>query len=484
MEHQPTEEQRAAIDIARTGKDMAIEAFAGAGKTSTLKMVADALNGMAGQYIAFNKSIATDAAGKFPEHVACRTAHSLAFGAVGRKYAHRLKSKRLWNRDVADILGILPIDVPQDGGGRKRLSKSRLAGVVLRGINNFCITGDPQPLSRHLPYIDGIDATYNGKRTYANNELVRDELFSYLEAVWRDACDVDGRLPFSHNHYLKMWELNNPRIEADFILHDESQDCNGAMLSIVQQQAGRAQLIWVGDRYQQIMGWNGAVNAMEKVDVDERTWLTQSFRFGPEIAAVANLALADLEAEKLVQGSGPEGTVGFVDAPLASLFRTNAGAVEAALRYLKLGRKVHIVGGAGEIVGFAKAALELQTTGSTEHANLFAFGSWPEVQDYVRSDEGEDDNDLKKLVKLIDGHGAKEIMDALGACSDERAAEVILSTAHKSKGREWDSVRLGGDFPTEQKGPLPDEEIRLLYVAATRAKTALDVTLCPYFTKG
>src|SRR5690606_13167694 len=59
--------------------------------------------------------------------------------------------------------------------------------------------------------------------------------------------------------------------------------------------------------------------------------------------------------------------------------------------------------------------------------------------------------------------------------------DVIVSTAHKAKGLEWDRVRIGDDF----KGPkqdtetgelvMPDpEELRLAYVAVTRARRELD----------
>jgi superfamily I DNA/RNA helicase len=49
---------------------------------------------------------------------------------------------------------------------------------------------------------------------------------------------------------------------------------------------------------------------------------------------------------------------------------------------------------------------------------------------------------------------------------------VIVSTAHKAKGREWDSVRLASDFASACLGKHPDapSEVRLFYVAMTRAK--------------
>ena len=58
-------------------------------------------------------------------------------------------------------------------------------------------------------------------------------------------------------------------------------------------------------------------------------------------------------------------------------------------------------------------------------------------------------------------------------------AEII--TAHKSKGKEWDRVKLFDDFKQpeindEGEMQLPDpEELRISYVAATRAKKSIDI---------
>lgn len=65
-----TAEQDHAVDLAETGGSLKIEAYAGAGKTSTLVAVGDALEGKRGLYIAFNKTIADEAARKFPSHAA------------------------------------------------------------------------------------------------------------------------------------------------------------------------------------------------------------------------------------------------------------------------------------------------------------------------------------------------------------------------------------------------------------------------------
>merc|ERR1719483_1515298 len=67
---------------------------------------------------------------------------------------------------------------------------------------------------------------------------------------------------------------------------------NPCMLSVCLQQ--KCPKIVVGDQYQQIYSFRGAVNALDLVLKSDRTsvktnyFLTQSFRFGPEIAFLAN----------------------------------------------------------------------------------------------------------------------------------------------------------------------------------------------------
>ena len=67
------------------------------------------------------------------------------------------------------------------------------------------------------------------------------------------------------------------------------------------------------------------------------------------------------------------------------------------------------------------------------------------------------------------------------------AADRVLATAHKAKGLEWPRVRLADDFPTLEEldaadgDRIPyltpeerDQELHLLYVAATRARQQLE----------
>lgn len=467
----PTDEQTAALDLFATGESLAIEAGAGTGKTSTLIHLANATD-RRGQYIAFNKAIVTDAQAKMPSHVKARTAHSLAFGNVvaGTAFGDRLgSSARMRSDQIAKLLDVRAVQV--EG---KRLSPGYLAGVVMRSIVKFCQTADEEPSTKHVPYIDGIDVPKDGIRTYANNDLVRQWLKDPLQKAWADIMDPEGQLPYRHDHYLKQWQLRGPKIGADFILFDEAQDANPVMVAIVAAQK-HAQLVWVGDSQQQIYGFTGAVNALANVPADHRTFLTQSFRFGPEIADEANQVLGMLEAELRIVGTD---SISSIVAPVLDpdviLTRTNATAVREVLNAQTRGRSVHLVGGGNEIVNFAKAAQELMDGRPTIHPELACFDSWGEVQEYVEMDE--QGAELRLLTRLVDEFSVPVILKALDRMPREDSAELIVSTAHKSKGREWKSVQLGGDFPDEVKGA---EELRLLYVSITRAQHELDIDNVP-----
>jgi len=303
-----------------------------------------------------------------------------------------------------------------------------------------------------------------------------------VRRAWTDLQDVAGQLPYKHEHYLKAYELSKPHLDVDFILFDEAQDASPVLLSIVLQQT-HAQLVFVGDSAQQIYGFTGAVNALDRVrDTGaQTTFLTQSFRFGPDVATVANGLLARLETPlRLVGLDAISSVVAPIPEPDAVLTRTNALAVRTVLTALADGRKAALVGGGTEVVSFAKAAADLMDGKWVSHPELACFSSWGDVLDYVAHDP--QGSDLRLMVSLIDEFGPQVIIDGLDKTCAERDADVIVSTAHKAKGREWNSVQIGGDFTAPKDGgELGADELRLAYVAVTRAKRELDVSAVPHF---
>ena len=249
------------------------------------------------------------------------------------------------------------------------------------------------------------------------------------------------------------------------------------MAALVDDQ--HAQRIWVGDRCQAIYGWRGAVDAMAHA-AGQRLYLSQSFRFGPAIADEANKWLSVLAAPLRLRGFDRiPSRVGYLDAPEAVLCRSNAEAVRQVAAATTAGRPAALVGGGREIRSLAEAAIDLRSGRGTSHPDLFAFSTWGEVQDYVEHDAA--GSDLKVAVGLIDTYGAEGVIAIIDRLVPEDHAAVVVSTAHKAKGREWKTVQIAPDFrepkPDEETGEpatIPDEDAMLAYVAVTRAREVLD----------
>jgi len=472
--HTPTDEQQEAIDLSGRGETLKIIAYAGTGKTSTLTYIAEEKNrrvrsqGRADQgvYLAFNRSVADSAAKKFPSNVSARTFHSLAYQAVGYQFRERLQM-RANGRVVADHLGLdgLPL-------GDRSLSPQMWGQYLLQVVGRFCRTMDPVLDLKHCPNPDfeGITPEYE-------LELRRSSV-RYARRLFDEMSDPKGKLPTIHDIYVRLWATSNPKIETDFILFDEAQDADPLMMAVIDNQS-HAQRIWVGDPYQQIYSWRGAVNAMSHITGKE-TYLTRSFRFGKAIADRASILLRALGAKKPLQGNPKKkSTLGLIDGlPDMVLSRSNKTMVGGIMAFIEKGHKVTGTG-VQESYQFLKQAEALKN-GRNVHGSLSLFKSWEELVDYSETEQGQD---LKVYVDMIKTYGIPDLLRWMEKAlnTDDRDADVRFSTAHRAKGLEWNQVKISSDFrmpATDPKTGLfklpPEEEVRLLYVACTRAQVKLD----------
>ncbi|MEV8600487.1 UvrD-helicase domain-containing protein [Streptomyces griseoviridis] len=473
----PTTEQREAIDSYGDGLDLVLQAGAGCGKSSALKMIARSDPRRRMTYVAYNSAIAADARRSFPGSVVCKTGHGLAFDP---KYGDRLQRPRQTAHvaaqalDVRSILGVIGSSpqVKTDLGGLKAMTSKIIMRAALETVTRFCYSADSEITAHHVPHYDGLKQ--------ARADVVQ-LVLPVARAAWADLQRDESVLNLSHDHYLKMWALSKPRISTDVVLLDEAQDTNDVLSAVLLDQ-DHAQRIAVGDSAQQIYSWRGANDALagfvRELHCPELT-LSQSFRFGPAIAARANIWLRLINAPLRLTGwDAADSAVGPLDSPDAILCRTNAGAMGLVMEGLAAGRKTALVGGGSAIKQLAWAAEALQGGRPTDHPELMGFASWDDVRQYA----AEEDGSLEVLVKLVDEHGPQRIVSAADGLVSEQQAELVVSTAHRSKGREWPRVRIHGDFrapkPDQSTGlvVLPREEARLAYVAVTRAREQLDDT--------
>ncbi|WP_435246301.1 UvrD-helicase domain-containing protein [Streptomyces sp. NRRL F-5630] len=468
----PTDEQTAAADAFTAGEHLALRAGAGTGKTSTLALLAHTTKSR-GRYLAYNRAIAADAQTRFPATVACKTAHSLAFAALGHRYTRRLNAPRRPAWLTGQALGLTkPLRI-----GTREVSQRALSNAALRTVARYCHTADVDISRCHVPRLRGLEEPgYHAE--------LADHLVPFARRAWIDLQHVDdSAVRFDHDHYLKIWALTRPRIDADYLLLDEAQDTNPVVEQVFLDQREHAQLVMVGDSAQAIYHWRGAKDVMTGFD-GRHFSLTQSFRFGPHLAAEANRWLDLAGAALRLTGTEAISTeLGPVQRPDAVLCRTNVGAMAQVMQLMSAGHRVGLVGGGQGLHLLARAAQDLKEGRRTHHPELVLFTTWGDLQDYATHDPG--GRDLQPLVDLVDTHGPDAILSAVAGLVPENTADITVSTAHKAKGREWASVRIADDFgpPTPPAdGPhhpdappaIDDAEARLAYVAVTRTRTRLD----------
>ncbi len=268
-----TSEQQAVI---ATNCNLVINAVAGSGKTTTLIEYAKSrLANSKILYLAFNKTVKTEAVKKFTAagltNVKVETAHSLAYDSIV-KFGNYQLTPGYKSYELCDLLNIQTSD---------RHGDYIIANHVSRFISYFC--NSKAAKVQDMNYADTI--TDAKAKMFVNNFYKQIEQFTRTALAKMDK----GEIAITHDFYLKKFQLSQPVLQYDYILFDEGQDASAAMLDVFLQQ--KAIKIIVGDTHQQIYGWRYAINSLQQVDFPVYN-LSNSFRFDDEIALIANKILA------------------------------------------------------------------------------------------------------------------------------------------------------------------------------------------------
>lgn len=464
----PTQEQKLIIEA--NDRIVKVNAFAGTGKTSTLVERAKVHKDRT-LYLAFNKSVAEEATLRFPTNVTCKTQHSLAWAAIIGK-RHNGYTYTLGKLSIFNTSKFFRTDY-------------YTASLVHKTLENFCCSSDSTITKDHAA-VDVI-----GKFDFP----IEEKLTSYASQVWGMMIKADRQFPMTHSGYLKLFQLSKPKLGYPVIFLDEAQDTNPVVHDIVLSQAQHgSQIVLVGDKYQQIYQFRGAVDALDKVEAPSY-YLTQSFRFGSQVAGVANHLLNGFfSEERPLQGLGAEGTIGGARPEnYTFLARTNAFLFAEACN--KAGRCKMFASGSGQYgeLPLFQAVMDVYNlyAGNKQDIKdieLKNFDTYKDLYDFVQTGQADPEWSISTAVveKYRAGVPAQVGKIRSSLTSTAADAQVVLVTAHRAKGMEWDTVVLGSDYPElfTEDGDLkeigPDrltqvkaDEINLLYVASTRAKKNL-----------
>lgn len=469
-----THEQERCIESFSKCDHLKISAFAGTGKTTTLVGIANAARDEHGLYLAFNREMAQEASTKFPDNVECRTTHSLAYQYAMAHYGREKLNEAPNPNRIAEFLKLEPVSF----GEHSNYSPRQIGKWILDTLNTFCQSDDPVLTRGH------VTCDRLGQLNAADDlEHFTGYLVQSAEYIWQHACDPNSNMPLGHDGYLKLWSLHRPQLAYNFIMLDEAQDTNAAVISALKLQS--AKTVYVGDKYQQIYGFRGAFNAMDKIDVENEASLTSSFRFGLPVAEVANAIIARFGEVRRISGDALKPS--FINEKPAKTFiyRTNMGLLAGLAEAIKKNTKPFLSGGSADLTALIYD-VELLQSGqpAVSNSDFFGFRNWQDLVGFSQTQEG---SSYQTTVQIFETYGVSNLKKMIqGSASTEEDADIVLTTAHKSKGKEWERVEVCDDFATGarlknlRRGTCSFddelvEEITLLYVALTRARHSLNI---------
>ena len=464
-----TTQQNEIIEAIPKYKNIKINAFAGTGKTTTLKLIANKFREKNILYLAFNSSIKSEASKIFPSNTHVKTTHGLAFLAI----------KKYTNINLDLLVNYRAIDISKEF----ELTYNQ-AITSLKIFENFC----------------------NNK----HDTIEKDDLEHKTAKKMFDNMLLSLMKP-THSFYLKYYYLllkreEIPQYQYDILMLDEAQDTNEVTLGIFERLKAKTK-IFVGDRHQQVYSFRGSKNAIEKIVCNKEFYLSTSFRFNNSIANYANILLKNFKNEDVqINGIIDEDneeikTNAFISRTNASLISIIANRIETRKPFVTIRDPNEIFNLTIEVYYFLINDLDE----IKRNKFLKDFNSEDDLSDYAKEVE---DFELKSAIKV-----AREYKEKIFEFKDiatkffkawnnrelngfeKRLDEILfLTTAHTSKGLEWDRVIVGDDFNDfadlildmgctsleefqKKLNQISNQELldefNLFYVAITRAKKSL-----------
>ena len=422
-----TQEQQNVLDYVSTSKDgtlTLVNAVAGSGKTALLISIAESLDIEKGLYLAYNKSISIASKRKFPKEIDCRTTHSLAYRAVVKP------------------LGLKVGFFNENSIKEADMTYSQKATLV-EDIREFC-------LSKYLSYDDF--SKHKGKK---NKKLAN----KYLNLMY------DGKIQCTHDFYMKVFHTlladdDIEQIDYDIIMLDEAGDLNEVTLEIFRLLTAKKKIA-VGDPHQNIYQFNHTINCFKTLKKEGTEFrLSKSFRVPDEIAKKVNTFCTEhldysMSFKGVKQKNKDIKTIGFIS-------RTNVGLVNKIIELTDSGTPYGLVRNAYDIFKVPLMVSSLKYKGKIylpEYADLQGFvDEWHENRKNVKDKYPtlfkfiamlyETDPLIKASMALIGAHGKNKIFEAYESAKsyENKQHNLMLLTAHSSKGLEFDEVIIAPDM--------------------------------------
>ncbi|GAK58923.1 putative DNA helicase [Candidatus Vecturithrix granuli] len=471
----PTDEQQAILKAG--GRVVRINARAGTGKTTTLKMLADRYRNQRILYLVFNRKAREAAQAAFPSNVDALTVHALAYRREGYKWR--------------DTLGhFSPADMLAAFG-----KKEQVLATLSHDFLIFFLNSEYDKLEDAVrPFLKELPERLRDLFQYDQPRLI--QAARQIATAWntrQKACPHDFYLKLCH----KSGNLQAALNRYDLLLIDEAQDLSPVMLDAL--RTCRKRLILVGDSHQQIYSFRYAIDAMQKIACDEEFDLSLSFRFGDSIAELASIFIQEAKQEPqfCIRGNRhANSTVALYcqihaakRSTTAVLSRSNVALFENAVHFRS--RAVPFTF-ERDIYPLLMRTLDVYwlATYQPEQIRDPLLRSFKHVEDLETYARDTDNFQLQGMLDIVERYAEQfpEIifeLQPLTQFGKDRITKkgVILSTIHSAKGQEYDQVYIDADMAENldvvMKNDLEGmtDEINVAYVGFTRAKHHLHLPL-------
>lgn len=515
----PSKQQAAIYDWVRNGRGNAlIVAVAGAGKTTTLIEATALMRGRVA-LAAYNKKIATEIQAKI-EAKQITNAKASTFHAFGYSAWRRVAPKaKVDAKKITDLLRTekCPSEYEAFITSLVSLARQSCIGVTcsLDHKAAWMEIIDHHDLKQHLADASATYKVWDTETTFTEIPTL-DHAIDW--AIWILKASIENALEvidFDDMIYMPLYK-NCRMYQYDWVLIDEAQDSNPARRTLARKMlAPGGRLIAVGDPAQAIYGFTGADN--DALDIIRQEFgcidlpLTVSYRCPIAVVDVAREYNAIIEPHE----SAPRGTV------LSGEFEDYFGS-EVLHKEEFCGDTAILCRNTNPLIKIAytllKADIPCHVEGRDIGASLVKLASrWKRIKNLqLMADKIREyrDSQIVKLMtakKETQADSVADRCDALlaiiegmptSATTDDLRYKIenlfrdsqpgstldcTLSTIHKSKGREWETVYwLGRDRYQPSKYARQDwqidQEFNLMYVAATRSKDRLVLVNAPQQT--
>lgn len=469
MAFTPTEEQLAIVARAQTtDNNILISALAGAAKTSSLVLLAEALPDVEMLCLAFNKRIATEMQERLPRNCKAMTLNSLGHRTWSDATGRRLKIDKDKTYNILKEL----TDEISDRREKDLIFKNfgELLNIINLGKTAGYVPTGTYDRAKRLMDDESFFESIEQNLSPAEIDIVRAATLISLKQSFEGLCDYNDQI-------LMPTVFHGAFPRYPLVLIDEAQDLSALNHATLRKMV-KKRLIAVGDPNQAIYGFRGAhEDSMSKLQQDfnmQEMTLSTSFRCPKAIVRHVHWKTPTMRHPDWAK----EGSVTTLDSwnaeslpeAAAILCRNNAPLFSTAIRLLLQGRPCEI-GGNDVVKGITRVMRKFGGSDLRQVDVLDRIELWQEEQ-FAKHKKYAHNGiaDRAECMRIFARQG-DTLGDALAYAQHlvQLHSPLKLLTGHKAKGLEFDHVFI---LDVELIGK-EDQEPNLRYVMDTRAKDTL-----------